>query len=335
MTTPDAPGPAEANGIHTEEMRLRHFPIPFFAVPLGLAGFTLAVQKAVPLLGVPAVLATGLLWLTIAAGGLILLAYLAKLARFPGAVAAEFRHPVRMNFFPVVGKILLVLSVIFLDRSMLVSKYLWSLGAVLQLGFSLVVVSLWFNRTNIEIKHLSPAWFIPIVGCVIVPIAGVRHGFVEISWFFFAVGIVFWLALLVIILYRMFFHPPLPQKLLPTMFILFAPPAIGCISWVKLCGGIDPLARILYYFALFLFALVLLQARAFFRIRFFLSWWAYTFPLAALSLATVLMYHETGFGFLRGLFTGQLVLLTGIILLLLWRTGLEMVRRQVCVLEEE
>ncbi len=316
-------------------MRLRHFPISFFAIPLGLAGFTLAMQKAVPLVGVSAGLATGLVWFTTGIGVLIALVYALKLIRFTDAVAAEFRHPVRVNFFPIIAKILLVLSVVFLERSLAVSRTLWIAGACAQLLFALVVVSYWFNHTKIEIKHLSPAWFIPIVGCVIVPIAGVRHGFVEISWFFFSVGLVFWLALLIIILYRMIFHPPLSQKLVPTMFILFAPPAIGCISWIKLTGGVDAPARILFYFSLFMFVLVLMQVRTFLRIRFFLSWWAYTFPLAALSLATVLMYHETGFPLLRGLFIGQLVLLAAIILVLLVRTAIEIIQRRICVLEEE
>ncbi len=320
--------------VHAEEMRLQHFPISFFAVPLGLTGFTLAVQKAVPLLGIAPQIATALLWLTIGVSLAIAVAYLAKTIRFTDAVIAEFNHPVRVNFFPIIAKILLVLSVVFLGRSLVVSRYLWFAGTLAQLIFALAVISFWFNHPGIEIKHLSPAWFIPIVGFVIVPIAGVQHGFTEISWFFFSVGIVFWLSLLIIILYRMFFHAPMPQKLMPTMFILFAPPAIGCISWVKLTGGMDPLARILYSFSLFMFALVLMQARRLTRISFFLSWWAYTFPLAALSLATVLVYHETGYPFLRGFFIGQLALLTAITLLLLVRTAVAIAHRHICVLEE-
>ena len=320
--------------LHTEEIRLEHFPISFFAVPLGLTGLALAVQKAVPLLGIAPQIATALVWFAIGVSLLVAIAYLAKAVRFTDAVVAEFHHPVRMNFFPIIAKILLVLSVVFLERSIDASRYLWIAGTVLQLVFSLTIISLWFNHPEIEIKHLSPAWFIPIVGFVIVPIAGVRHGFAEASWFFFSVGLVFWLALLIIILYRMFFHPPLPQKLMPTMFILFAPPAIGCISWVKLTGGMDPMARILYSFSLFMFALVLLQARKLSRITFFLSWWAYTFPLAALSLTTVLVYHETGYAPLRGFFVGQLVLLAAITLLLLVRTTIAIAQRQICVLDE-
>lgn len=84
-----------------------------------------------------------------------------------------------------------------------------------------------------------------IVGSIIIPIAGVKHGFVELSWFFFSVGLIFWLILLVIVLYRMFFHAPIAEKLMPTLFILFAPPAIGlslhvywtAADWMPLAGS--------------------------------------------------------------------------------------------------
>lgn len=75
------------------------------------------------------------------------------------------------------------------------------------------------------------------------PIAGVQHGFSELSWFFFSIGVVFWLVLLTIIFNRMFFHQPLPGKLLPTLFILIAPPGAGFVSWLQLNGELDAFAR--------------------------------------------------------------------------------------------
>lgn len=48
-----------------------------------------------------------------------------------------------------------------------------------------------------------PAWFIPVVGNIIVPLAGVRFAPAEVSWFFFSIGLVFWIVLLAIVMYRL------------------------------------------------------------------------------------------------------------------------------------
>jgi tellurite resistance protein len=39
-----------------------------------------------------------------------------------------------------------------------------------------------------------------------------------------------WAVMFTIIMNRIVFHNPLPQKLMPTLFILIAPPAVALIS---------------------------------------------------------------------------------------------------------
>ena len=58
--------------------------------------------------------------------------------------------------------------------------------------------------------------------------------------------------------YRMF-HAANPN-LLPTMFIMIAPPAVGFISYLNLVPDLDNFARVLYYSALFLTLLLLVPA---------------------------------------------------------------------------
>jgi len=316
------------------QQRLRHYPVSFFAVVLGMLGLTLATQKAHQVLGVPWALSTGLLVATALLTVVIVGTYAVKAALHPASVREEFAHPVRVNFFPILAKIPLILAIILLERSMVWSHAFWVLGAALQFFFSLVIVSRWMGK-EARVESLSPAWFIPIVGSVIVPIAGVAHGYREISWFFFSVGLLFWLALFVVVLNRLIFYKQLPAKLAPTLFILFAPPAIAFIAYTKLTGGeLDVGGRVLYFVSLFLFFLVLTKVRLLARLPFFLSWWAYTFPLAALTLATFLMHHlnpTAGYNILAG---GMLTLLGLIVLVVGSRTLRAVGQRQLCVEEE-
>ena len=91
------------------------------------------------------------------------------------------------------------------------------------------------------------------------------------------------------------------------------------------CAG-----RILYFIALFFFILVVIQAKFFLRCKFFLSWWAYSFPLAAISIASLVMYERSGTELYRYLGFGLLTLLTGIIAILLVRTGNAVWRQGIC-----
>lgn len=313
-------------------LRLCNFHITFFAVILGLAGFTLAVQKAGGMMPALHPVSTVLLYITVVLFGVVGVIYLYKGATCPGAIAKELNHPIKINFFPLVAKILLVLSVVLLDRNMTISFYSWSIGTALQFIASIYVISEWIQHEHFKIEHMTPGWFIPIVGSIIVPIAGVKHGYLELSWFFFSVGLIFWMILMVIVMYRMFFHAPIVEKLMPTLFILFAPPAIGFIAYVKLTGGgLDSFGRILYYFSLFLFFLVLYALPRLIKIDFYLSWWAYSFPMAAKTLASFLMLSLTHDPFIYFIAWFELAFLTIIIAVLVVKTTVAMSRGAICV----
>lgn len=315
--------------------RLKNFPISFLSVVLGLIGFTLILQKIGMTFKVFPSLYFYLLGFTVLLFIMILGFYLAKIVKYPKDVKEEFMHPIKVNFFPILAKIFLISSVIYLQIDMSYSKSLWIIGASLQFIFSIVILSIWLKHPKVKYHHLNPSWFIPIVGNVIVPIAGMAHGFVELSWFFFGIGLVMWLTLFVIVFNRLIFHEPIADKLVPTFFILFAPPAIAFIAYVKMVGSIDSFAKVLYYISLFLLFLIFAQFKSFFRIKFFLSWWAYSFPLDAMILATILAYQETGFLFFKVLLFTLLAILSLIIAYLLSRTTLAVSRGEICIEEED
>jgi tellurite resistance protein len=315
--------------------RLRSFSIGFFSIVLGLSGMALVVVKLADVY--PALRAVGLALTAVALASfaVVVAVYAARLIRYPGEVRQEILHPVKMNFFPLVAKILLVQSVIFLSVHRPTSLVFWVIGVVIQTVLMYVIIGFWIRHTKFEVHHMNPAWFMPVVGALIVPIAGVEHGAREISWFFFAVGLVLWIVLFTIVLYRLIFHPPLAGRLAPTLFILFAPPAIGFISYYKLTGALDPFARLLFYFALFMAILVFLQVRIRRGMPFFLSWWAYSFPLAALTVSVILMYKVSGRPFFRVVFLGLGAFLAVIVILLTARTLSEIRHKTLCVEEKE
>jgi tellurite resistance protein len=313
--------------------RLTHFPAAFFAMVMGLAGLTIAWDNAQALLGVKLGFVPWLIGAsTLLFAGLALI-YLAKALLHRDAVRAELKHPIRLNFMPTMSISLLLLAIAFLPVSATASLWLWLVGAAVQLGFTLYIVSAWMHDPQFQVHHLNPSWFIPAVGNVLVPIAGVPLGFVDVSWFFFSIGVLLWSVLMTIVFYRVLFHQPIDERLLPTLFILVAPPAVGFIAYMRLTGALDVFAHALYFAGLFQTLLLFTQAPRFLRLRFFLSWWAYSFPLAAVSIASMTMAELTGsrvFGYIG---FGLLTMLTGIVVLLFAATALAVRERGICIPE--
>ncbi len=314
-----------------DQPRLPYFPVSFFSMIMGLAGLTLAWEKVQRLFQVGGTVHLALIALTGTLFLLLLVLYLAKLVRHPQAVHQELHHPVMINFFPTISISLLLLSLCLRPLCENAALGVWLTGAALHLAFTLYIVSAWMHREQFQIQHINPAWFIPAVGNVVAPIGGAAFGLTDLSWFFFSVGILFWGVLLTIIFYRILFHQPMDQRLLPTLFILIAPPAVGFVAYLALTQTVDNFGRFLYFNGLFLTLLLFTQLGRFVRLQFSLAWWAYSFPLAAISIASLLMGSHGGGAFYLWVGVGLLALLSLLILLLLWRTARAAWAGRICV----
>jgi len=270
---------------------LEFMPIQLFAIIMGLSGFAIMFAKAYHVFGVPYWIYTSILFIDTVVFLVILTAYMFKLLLFTDAVKKEFYHPVKSSFMAAISISFLLLSIAFYDYAPTLSVLLWYIGAPLQMIFTLIIMYYWI-RNDLEVVHSSPAWFIPIVGNILVPIVGVETAPIYVSLFFFSIGMMFWIVLFSIMIYRIIFHHPLAKKLVPTLFIFIAPPAVGFISYFRITNGsIDIFSIFLYSIALFILVLLLIMIRMYDTKEFFVSWWAYTFPLAAVSIATIMMHR--------------------------------------------
>ena len=198
---------------------------------MGLSGLTLVWQKAALVVNAPELIGYGLVCVTALVFSVFLLSYTVKLLRHTDAVRAELAHPVKLSFFPTISVSFILLGTALRHLLPTVAFGLWVIGSTLHLILTIFIINRWIHHQHFEVNHINPAWFIPAVGNILVAIAGVGFGYPSIGWFFFSIGVVFWLILLTIIFYRVFFHSPLPGRLLPTLFILIAPPAAGFIAY--------------------------------------------------------------------------------------------------------
>ena len=271
---------------------VRNLPVSLFASVMGLSGLALAWRVAHGSLGAPAVVGEAIGVLAVAVFLLISLGYLAKAVMHPQAVQAEFHHPVAGNFFGTIVISLLLLSAVIGPYSASAARGLWTVGVLATLALSYVVISRLLNG-KVDASHAVPAWIIPCVATLDIPVTGAQMPMAwaaEVNLLAGAVGAVLALVLFTMIVSRLVHRDPLAPAMAPSLMILMAPFAVGFLAYCNLVGGVDRFAALLFYFALFMFAVI---APKVFRssVQFSAGWWAISFPMAALANAA-LKYAE-------------------------------------------
>lgn len=269
---------------------LARLSVSMFSMVMGVGGLANAWAAAHRAFGTPLLISQVLLAIAVLSFVLLCLAHLAKVGWCLSEVAEEFAHPVRSNFFPAISVATLVLSIGLRPYSLAGAEGLWWTGAAMHLAFAVTLVRRWILHAQDE-SVLTPAWFIPVVGNILVPVGGVPLGHVEVSWFFFSVGLMFWLPFFTIVLHRVLFVPAMSARSMPTLFILLAPPSIGLSAYLAFTGG-QPgaMGDIFYSLALFIAILLASLGRHVAHGPFFMSWWAMTFPADGWAGASIGYY---------------------------------------------
>ena len=71
----------------------------------------------------------------------------------------------------------------------------------------------------------------------------------------------------------------------------------------------------------------------FVKIKFFISWWAFVFPLAAMAISSMLMYHQTQDVTLLALSYTMVFITTVVIAIVIYQTLLHMQKGEICIQE--
>jgi tellurite resistance protein len=160
--------------------------------------------------------------------------------------------------------------------------------------------------------------FIPVVGNVVAPLAGVSLGHEVWSVMQLAIGVFFWPVVMALLVARRVGHSPLPDRILPSWFISLAPPSVIGLAfmqydmgliWVQAVWGI---AAFVLMWLMPLFKRIVAQPFA-------VPFWALSFPIAAFTSLTLrlaeAMTGQAGGALMQGLAVALLAVTS---VLLLW-----------------
>jgi tellurite resistance protein len=269
-------------------MRALKFLFPsWYAVPMGLAGLALAWHRATPMMGdLAGMLALGVGALTALVYVILLGATALRGWQHADAWREDRQHPVRHTFvaaLPIATILVATVAVALLGPHPAIEA-LWWAGAVGQVFVTVWVLSRWWGK--LAWPSVTPALFIPIVGNVLAPLAGVPLGHADWSAAQFGIGLLFWPVVLVLIVARTAVHGLWPERMRPTTFIFIAPPAAVGLSVLQM-GAPPILGWMCWGMAMFSFLWVATQARQIAAMPFSMPHWGLSFPLAALAALTL------------------------------------------------
>jgi len=82
-----------------------------------------------------------------------------------------------------------------------------------------------------------------------------------------------------------------------------------------------------------MFVIIISKINVLSKLKFFMSWWAYSFPMAVLTTATILFYSKTGLELFYYLGIVFYIILWLIILILIYFTYKGFIKKELCVEE--
>lgn len=271
---------------------LKYLGAGWFGSVMGLCGLALAWHRAVPLMGEMAAAAALVLGLLAALVFVLLLGfYILRRQRYPQAALEDFRHAVRHPFVATlpISMLLLAAVMVTLTGPSLLARGLWLVGAVWLFAVTLWVLARWLNGNRhggLTWAGVTPALILPVVGNVLVPLAGLPLGYAEWSVAQFGVGLFFWPLVLVLLLVRIAITDIWSERMLPATFITVAPPAaVGLVAlqW----GAPALLAWMVWGVALFFLVWSATVFRRAMAQPFSMTFWALSFPLTAFCALTL------------------------------------------------
>ena len=229
-----------------------------------------------------------LVWLAVS------LIYAAKWIRAREAALGEWNHPVQ-GCFVALGPLTTMLAALAVFRyAPVAARAVFWLGASAQITFMVYRVgTLWSGGR--DPATTTPVLYLPAVaGNFVCAIVSSALGYRFLATLAFGGGFFSWLALESVVLHRLLVYAPIENRLLPSLGIQLAPPAVGCVAYLGLFEGAADRVALMFIGYGLLQALVLLRLAPLFRTApFAASYWAFTFGASALALAAIRLAART------------------------------------------
>ena len=267
---------------------IKNLPVNLFASVMGISGLVMAWRQASHQFGASPLISEAIGLIAVIVFLILIFSYAIKAIKYPEVVKQEFNHPIAGNFFGTITIATLLISSVVAPLSHLAAEMIWTVGALSTIALALIIVNR-LLKGKIDPAYALPAWIIPSVGTLDIPVTGSRMPMAwahELNLFSLAVGSMLALIFFTMIMSRLIHQEKIAGPMTPSLMILIAPFEVGFLAYINVTQQIDMFAALLFYFGLFLFFVI--AFKVFDKgISFSAGWWAISFPLAALANAAL------------------------------------------------
>ena len=290
--------------------RLKNFNPAVFASVMGTGAVGLAAYRYSSYWGPLKEIGTALTYLNVALYFLLLVPWLMRWIIHTDAALEDLRHPSKGHFYGTSGAATIVLAAGFavVLHNLTIAWYLWLWGLVLTFVFAFWMSYEVFIAGEVDLRHLSPAWYIPPVALVIVPFGavfmktttGYINQFVVIANYLgWGAGFFLYLVLYAVVTLRFIRHELMPPQMAPLIWMNLGPIGASVTALFALIkNSTIPIPEGPFIvFAFFIWGLgfwwlVMATAMTLHYLRnlqlpYSGSWWAFIFPLGAFTNATL------------------------------------------------
>ncbi len=250
---------------------------------------------------------------------IIAILYTIRVLLVRGQFIKELMDPMKGPMMTVIGIATMVLAIDWglVFHNVQVAYWLFIIGTIIHTIFFIIITYAFIVHPGLEVHMMNAGWYMPAVGNVLVPFVGSMFPWVSkaLLGIYLGTGVIMWIALFSIWIYRSLFHSPPPSQVWATAWINFAPPSVAALSYEALLGlgprafhmmlmKHSPLLKVMltlydmiYYtfwgLAGLLLPVVIVVTLHYWKtkqLRFATSWYASVFPLAAYVIATAHLY---------------------------------------------
>lgn len=304
-----------------------HLPVGYFGMVLGIIGMGFAWRYASTIWPVSQAIGDGLVVLATLIWGLLTLAFLWRLARYPYSVLAEMRHAVQGSFVSLFPATTMLVAIGMVPWWRPLALGLFIVGVMIQLAYAAWhSAGLW--RGNHPPEATTPGMYLPTVANnFISAMACGALGFHDAGLVFLGAGVFSWLSLEPAILHRLRSAGELPVAMRTSLGIQLAPALVACSAWFSVNGGeADTFAKMLFGYGLLQLLFMLRLIPLYMSQPFNATFWSFSFGVSALATTGLHLGHSAGAGFFHALalplfvFCNLIIVLLGInTLKLLWQ----------------
>lgn len=208
-----------------------------------------------------------------------------KFVFFPSAIKEDLKNPVLASVSGTFSMGLMLLSVYMRPLLGHVSIFIWYFAILLHI--SLIIYFTLTFVVKLDIKKVFTSYFIVYVGIVSASITALAHGQELIGQVAFWIGFASLIPLLILVGYRYVRYNHVPESAQPLYCIFAAPVSLCLVGYLQSFSHTSTgFIIVMLVLAIILYVLAFVRMVSYFRLKFYPSYAAFTFPFVISAIAT-------------------------------------------------